>query len=963
MNNCCSNPGLDECNCCQDSINKEANRPGLPSVAYRPGTHAAFLRRMLGKIHTKDILRQQLTTRDQDDPAIAFLDSWAAVGDVLAFYEERIANEAYLRTATERRSILEMARTIGYELNPGVAAGAYLAFTLDEAAGPYLKAVIPAGTQVQSLPAKGELPQTFETSGEFVAHADWSRLTPRQTRPQTLALDEFGAIVVLARTDSGTQRFHDYYLVNPDDLLYSNDQVRADYVNVLYFKGIDTKLQAGDLLLFAGQKWPSRKVSVARIATVEIDKVGNRTIARFYENAATPGFNPPDPDPVTITPTGVSFSADEVKEHVLRTDVTERMLNVLLKVNNWDEKELLRQIAAVRAAPAALEYWQGVFAFREHVGFFGANAPVCSSLKKPNDGDLYDPNWDSTPFSIWKKYMKPIAPSTTPADYSATGADVYLERKIDNLPNTGWAVFEFFSSTSPEVYSYLVADTVEEAVTGFSLSARTTGLKLKTPNDTTPPNKPGNLLVRKTAANVKSERLELAPLPVVEPLKATTEDRKEVGVSQLMLDTMVIGLQKGQPVIVSGERTDAPGVTGVEVAFIKEIIHSWGYTVLTFQKALQFLYVRATVTINANVAAATHGETVKEVLGSGDGAATNQVFKLKKPPLTYVSAATARGSESTLTVKVNDVKWEEAPSLYGLDARDRNYIVRLDNEANTRITAGDGKQGARLPSGQENITAVYRSGIGSRGQVGPESLKLLTTRPPGVRAVTNPLAATGAQDPETMDKARANSPLTVLTMDRIVSLQDYEDFARGFAGIGKAQAVVLWNGSIDLVHVTVAGADGKPIDKSTSPVYRHLIDAINDSRNPAPVVMLDTFVLRLFQADAKLDIDPAYDAARVIPQAEAALAAAFSFEKRHFGQPVTAAEVISTLQQIPGVIYVDLDKLYVTDSVDPASGPGQTKPAPILTAHKARWPQGESLQLAQLLLIHPLGIKLKEIGS
>ena len=47
-----------------------------------------------------------LTTRDNSDPTIAVLDAFAVMGDVLTFYQERIANEGYLRTATERRSIL-----------------------------------------------------------------------------------------------------------------------------------------------------------------------------------------------------------------------------------------------------------------------------------------------------------------------------------------------------------------------------------------------------------------------------------------------------------------------------------------------------------------------------------------------------------------------------------------------------------------------------------------------------------------------------------------------------------------------------------------------------------------------------------------------------------------------------------------------------------------------------------------
>ena len=55
-----------------------------------------------------------LTARDPSDPSIALLDGWATVGDVLTFYQERIANEGYLRTTTERRSVLELSRLTGY---------------------------------------------------------------------------------------------------------------------------------------------------------------------------------------------------------------------------------------------------------------------------------------------------------------------------------------------------------------------------------------------------------------------------------------------------------------------------------------------------------------------------------------------------------------------------------------------------------------------------------------------------------------------------------------------------------------------------------------------------------------------------------------------------------------------------------------------------------------------------------
>ena len=89
------------------------NRPNLDELRYRLGTHGAFLKTMMARLSSDDYpALAGLTTRDPDDPAIALLDAWATVADVLTFYQERIANEGYLRTATEPRSILELARLV-----------------------------------------------------------------------------------------------------------------------------------------------------------------------------------------------------------------------------------------------------------------------------------------------------------------------------------------------------------------------------------------------------------------------------------------------------------------------------------------------------------------------------------------------------------------------------------------------------------------------------------------------------------------------------------------------------------------------------------------------------------------------------------------------------------------------------------------------------------------------------------
>ncbi|MBA2312968.1 MAG: hypothetical protein H0V97_09250 [Actinobacteria bacterium] len=157
----------------------------MPALSYRIGTHATFLETMRARLSSSDYPKlAELTTRDvNDDPAITLLDAWATVADVLTFYQERIANEGYLRIATELRSVQELARLVGYQPRPGVASSVYLAYTLDDNFKE--EVIVPKGARSQSIPGPRELPQSFETSEDLKARARWNHLRPRMTQPQT----------------------------------------------------------------------------------------------------------------------------------------------------------------------------------------------------------------------------------------------------------------------------------------------------------------------------------------------------------------------------------------------------------------------------------------------------------------------------------------------------------------------------------------------------------------------------------------------------------------------------------------------------------------------------------------------------------------------------------------------------------------------------------------------------------
>jgi predicted phage baseplate assembly protein len=282
-----------------------------------------------------------------------------------------------------------------------------------------------------------------------------------------------------------------------------------------------------------------------------------------------------------------------------------------------------------------------------------------------------------------------------------------------------------------------------------------------------------------------------------------------------------------------------------------------------------------------------------------------------------VSAPTPTGTVSTLQVRVNDVLWREVRTLYGQGPHDRVNVSRTGDDARTTVEFGDGQTGSRLPTGAANVKAAYRKGIGSGGLVKAGQLSLLLTRPLGVRQVINPADATGAEDPQPRDDARRTAPLTVLTLDRTVSLLDYESFVLPFAGVAKAQATEAWVDGERCVLLTIAGTRGADVPPG-SDLYNSLLTAMGSAGDPYVSIRLASYREAPFRLAGRVKVDPAYLPGKVLTAVGDALKAQFSFDARDFGQPVVYSEVVAAIQAVPGVVAVTLDKLYRQD--DPAQG-------------------------------------------
>jgi predicted phage baseplate assembly protein len=485
---------------------------------------------------------------------------------------------------------------------------------------------------------------------------------------------------------------------------------------------------------------------------------------------------------------------------------------------------------------------------------------------------------------------------------------------------------------------YRASSVIEAAQAKYTLAGKTTRVALDT-------NESLDLFrnhYRETMVFGQSELLEIADAPITTPVTGATID----------LAQPATDLVEGQWLVASG--TDS--ATGESISELVQISAINGAK-LTVTPALKKSYVRLgskpeeSFSLNANVARATHGETVSEIVGSGDGSTANQNFKLKQAPaLTYTHSTAPGGMKSSLQIRVNDLLWHEVSTLFGRQSRERVFTTDMADDGSVTVRFGDGVRGARLPSGAQNLKATYRRGSGLDGLVRAGQLTSLLTRPPGLKSVINPFAAEGADEPESFANAQQNAPLTVLTLERVVSLEDYENFSRSYAGIAKALATWTWDGRTRGVFLTVAAPLGAPVSNL---LIADLITAIHAAGDPFVPVRAVSYQKRLFKVAGKIKVDPDYEAEKVLAEANDTLRDTFSFAKRQFGQSVNLSEVIALVQVVDGVVAVDIDSLYRTGEA-----------VKLNSRLEAELPHGgdpASLGAAELLTLDPAPIDLEEM--
>lgn len=766
------------CGCCRPpaAVTPESldNRPALDQIRYRVGSYPTFRQAM---IELLPVLGERLaaaeglasrplerwTSRDSDDHGIAVIEMWATVADILAFYQERYANEAWLRTAGQRDAVRRLAGLLGYRLKPGVAATTHLAMTLNDGSA----LTVPPGTRTQSVPGDGETPQKFETDRALEA-------------------------------TSGLNRVPIYGGVLPVTPLAAGQQAAT------LIPGPPTPTPGDRALLFTGG--------------------GN-----VLEERAIDAVSLVDERPV------VHWSRPLEHDHK-RAFVRGRALRV-----------------------------------------FGHSAPASWLVPLPA-GSFVQWTEETTNYN---------------GNRPTTRRRVYLDGTIDGIEVGSRVLVDAGGVTHLRIVEACGPQT--RTVGPLTGPATELVLGANTEHD-----------VRTTVVYELRDELEFQdwelpsdPIPsgtitiyVPYPEVAVLEDGR----------VLVIDDDAHEPILTSVDGAAEPYSPGDEPEFLEVSLADPTPRDLDHRSAF----------LLGNVVLASHGETIPaETVGDGDASATLQAFPLAKRPVTHVSDALAPGgARNTLEISVDGVRWTERSGLYGAGSHDQVYVTEIDDDAGMTVRFGDGRTGARLPTGRANVVATYRQGLGHEGNVRADQITTALDRPTGLTSLVNPVPAAGGVDPETIHGARENAPDTVRTFDRAVSLRDFADLAREFAGVAKALATWVWDGEERVAYVTVGGENGAPLGSLSE--LRAYLDL---RRDPNRALRVAEYRPVPFVVAVTIDAAPDRRNDDVTTAVTDAITAYFAYDARTFAQAVHLSDIYAVIHEVAGVVSAVITELRYKHSV------------------------------------------------
>ena len=768
------------CPCDDDTPRVPVNLPQQDAIAFRYGEYAEFRRALL----TPRVGETSLTawrTQGEGDLAVMMVEWFAYLADILTFYDERIANESYLRTARLEASAKRLIAILGYRPRPAIGATGSIAALVAKGQS----TVLPKGLQVQSKPAPGQQPQTFELAAD----------TP------------IGAPDVVSA-------------MPPPHLLSAMAAFRFQSLS-LGLKFLAPVRQLAQSVAFQTFQLVSPPATTANFGLLLLGEV----------TAINPG--------------------DDL------------LLRVRDPAKGGPYHARLTQ-AVVQDAPAGGKQTALALAIDDDAagslggGLSGSLAAADCALQKANQT-----------ISVWNLYAGGV-----------DGTAVHLSSLARQIRPGHWVLF-----TAP----------------GWSFLARveTTGDVIWDAKATPDPDHP--LPIPHTLLT-----LDAAPSHWPSDEGSITVLFDWVGAAKLI--DQPPGWWRGAPtalVAASATRFRAAPTSPVLIAAKDGLgVRATASSAGDFNVQIGALpdpmpALAAPIDLYYNLLEVTRGKTVaKEVLGSGDAAQPAQSFKLAQSPVTWLMAGAT--PVSTVAMRVDGEPWTEVASFFEQPPDAQVFVTREDVDGKTHVDFGDGINGARLPTGRNNVVADYRVGAGGASPAAGK-LTVLSSPRPGLRALRNPVAVGGGADAEPANQIRRYAPRSVLTFGRAVSVFDYKALAAQAPGVTRARATWSWSNLLGRAAVVVyVGDDGAAVTSAKA-----VLAAAGDPNRPVEVKAATAIPVTL---ELELLITPGWDVDQIRAGVAAALADAerglFSPLRMNIGQTLFDSQIEQAVLAVPGAVAI-----------------------------------------------------------
>jgi hypothetical protein len=844
----------DDCPCCTSDATRVSNdnRPALSRFNYRIGTYGSIREFLFNRINSTAAL-QSWTHRAPDDPAVALLEGAAILGDILTFYQETYANEAFLRTAKWRESISDLVRLLGYRLSPAVGGSATFAFELkkDE------PVPIPAGFPVKGTLEDFEKPSDFETTEEITAYP-W--------------LNEFNLYRTLEDGDVSPSTT-EFYISSPEQLtspieLKVGDRLMVGDANVYFIPGWGGTLTNAEVVIIDsireqhGRKYFTIKGNLKRtsnVSTLYVHKLG-RTFRHFGYNTTAKIVDASASVTSSATVSGTTTTTTSTIPYL----TVPRARPVNTSFNSF-------------SAPVDVNVSDLDFPIDSEVKDLPANVPVIiqAAFTYPMMAYILG---QPLPLQTVVRMIKDVRTVTmTWGSVSGTVSQLRLNDKLGPLVGT--------------TATMQLGDALFHEVIGSAFTFR----RAKTETATTSGNR---LYFYGTADQVK-----------------TLKNRR-----------IMIAKPGGDPVVMTVVNVPATFDSGTyDYPQLYPIDLSADVTYADFPNDAP------TVTVFGNLADADEGKTMPEVaIGSGDATQVFQNFKVPKAPLTYHIVPENTPAETPeLEIYVDDRLWTRVDSFFGKAADEQIYIVREDADGNSWVQFGDGKSGARLNSGVNNVTALYRMGAGSFGPLKADTKAQASAKLKNLDKILMPSEATGGAPAESGDNARNAAPGKVQSLGRIVSLKDFESEAAAVPGVALSTASWQLVDGIPAVVITVLMETGRGSEINA---VRETLDSYNRLRGSGLHPIEAVQGKRMYvSVSVEYALKPTYRGDIVEPAIRLALgvnyagatrdedqSGLFSLRRRRFGRAEYASSIEGTVQNVEGVLWARVTAFQqLGDSDDP----------------------------------------------